>query len=67
MPVVAATDLPASQPAQGVRFAASAPSELFWLLLYLAHGAIRERRSVRREELLSADALESAFLPAAQA
>ncbi len=37
MPVVAATDLPAASPAQGVQFAASAPSELFWLLLYLAH------------------------------
>ena len=37
MPVVAATDLPAARPAGGVQFAASAPSELFWLLLYLAH------------------------------
>jgi hypothetical protein len=37
MPVVAATDLPAAPPARGVQFAASAPSELFWLLLFLAH------------------------------
>jgi len=39
MPVVTATNLPAAPPAGGVQFAASAPSELFWLLLYLAHDA----------------------------
>ena len=46
----------------------AAASGVFWML-YLAHGAIRERRSLQREAVLdaSADDLASAFLPAAKA
>ncbi|BBO34686.1 stage II sporulation protein M [Lacipirellula parvula] len=50
------------------RLVFAAASGVFWIL-YLAHGAIRERRSRWREEMLalSAEDLASAFLPAGKA